>query len=363
MKDDTGGDVEPAKEYTIYFNANNGDGYMLPLTVEAGKSIQLSDNIYTRAGFVFKGWSKVQDGMVEYYDKQTISVTEDTTLYAVWEPVQSYIITYHSNTAVDEIKKVSKLPPVPGDKIYLDTNEFTNGELKFVGWSLNKDDNKVVYQDAGPVFELTSNIDLYAVWEKNPVVISFNPNGGTGEMPDLYARPGDIIKIPAPVFTRKGYLLKGAYTYNLVTYGTGMDFKVPEENVTFLTLWVEIPKDPDPVFGGNSDKYIDMDVWVKGVTVNKEDWIESNSPGLFYAVRKSNSGWYDTDQSWLNLCWAGASSNMLHWWHDINKENVKNILTIMLQKMQKNQIQCMKAGEKAEYLVIFQLNIQIMVII
>lgn len=322
-KDDTGGSVEPVKEYTIYFNANNGDGYMLPLTVEAGKSIQLSENIYTRAGFVFKGWSKVQDGAVEFQDKQYISVSENTTLYAVWEPMQAYTITYHSNTAVEEVKKVSKYPPLPGDKIYLDANEFTNGDLKFVGWSLNQNDNKVTYQDAGPLFELTSNIDLYAVWESNPVTISFNPNGGTGEMPDLYARPGDVIKIPEPVFTRKGYLLKGAYTYNLVTYGTGMDFKVPDENVTFLTLWVEIPKDPDPVFGGNSDKYIDMDVWVKGVTVNKEDWIESNSPGLFYAVRKSNSGWYDTDQSWLNLCWAGASSNMLHWWHDMNKDNVK----------------------------------------
>lgn len=310
------------ESYKVYFNSNDGDGYMLPLEFKNGESKQLTKNDFSRGGYIFKGWATSSDGSVVYYDQEIISISSDINLYAVWEVLPSYTITYHSNNGVDTIKQVTHFAPQAGNFFYLDANEFSNGESKFVGWSYSKDSDVLAYQDAGPVYELTSDIDLYAMWETNPVEITFDPRGGTGDVLVLYARAGDIIKIPPVDYHREGFLLKGAYTYNLKTYGVGVDFEVPAENVSFWTLWVELPKDPLPSFGGNNTKYKNTYVLFNGVNLKKSDWIESLTPGLYYGVWRPDAGWYDSSQWHYNLCWAGTASNIIHWWYDRNKENI-----------------------------------------
>lgn len=308
--------------YKVYFNGNNGDGYMVPLEFKNGESKQLTKNDFSRGGYIFKGWATSSDGSVVYYDQEYISISTDITLYAVWEVLPSYTITYHSNNGSDTIKQVKHFTPQAGNFFYLDANEFSNGESKFVGWSYSKDSDVLAYQDAGPVYELTSDIDLYAMWETNPVEITFDPRGGTGDVLVLYARAGDIIKIPPVDYRREGFLLKGAYTYNLKTYGVGADFEVPAENVSFWTLWVELPKEPLPSFGGNSTKYKNTYALMKGVNMTKSDWVESLTPKIYYGVWRKDAGWYDSSQWHYNLCWAGTASNIIHWWYDRNKDNI-----------------------------------------
>lgn len=309
--------------FTVYFNSNNGDGYMVPLEIKNGESKQLTKNDFSRGGYVFKGWATSSDGSVVYYDQEYISISSDINLYAVWEVLPSFTITYHSNNGTNNIKQVKHFAPNAGNFFYLDANEFSNGDNKFVGWSYSENGNDLAFQDKGPVYELTSNIDLYAMWEPNPIEITFDPRGGTGDVVVLYARTGDVIKIPPVDYYRDGFLLKGAYSYNLKTYGVGMDFEVPNENVSFWTLWVELPKEPLPSFGGNSTKYKNTYALINGVNMTKADWVESLTPKIYYGVWREDAGWYDSSQWHYNLCWAGTSSNMLHWWHDRNKDNIE----------------------------------------
>lgn len=311
--------------YTIFYNANNGDGYMVPTVSEAG-SVQLSPNIFYRPGFSFEGWSTVENGEVVYKDNATVMLYSDMNLYAVWKEVQYFTITFHANNGTDATstyKVASNLMPAK-----LPYNTFENGGKKFTGWESK--DKTIKYIDGDDTVTLSNNIDLYATWYDNPVTIKFDAFNGTDESIIIYTAAGNKINLPKADFTRNGYELLGSYTcyadevYDRV-YRFGEEYAVPNgaKEVVFSVGWRKLPEPPLPVFGGNSTKYKDTYVLFYGVNTTKSDWIESLTPGLFYGVWNKNAGWYDSSQWRYNMCWAGTSSNMLHWWYDRNKESIE----------------------------------------
>lgn len=74
-----------AQQYTLRFNANGGEGTMGNLTYTHGQDQSLTKCGFTRAGYDFLGWATAADGGVVYHDQQSLSITQDTTLYAVWK--------------------------------------------------------------------------------------------------------------------------------------------------------------------------------------------------------------------------------------------------------------------------------------
>ena len=77
--------VFEAQQYTLRFNANGGEGTMEDLTYTHGQDQSLTKCGFTRAGYDFLGWATAADGNVVYHDQQSLSITQDTTLYAVWK--------------------------------------------------------------------------------------------------------------------------------------------------------------------------------------------------------------------------------------------------------------------------------------
>lgn len=77
--------VFEAQQYTLRFNANGGEGTMEDLTYTHGQDQSLTKCGFTRAGYDFLGWATAADGNVAYHDQQSLSITQDTTLYAVWK--------------------------------------------------------------------------------------------------------------------------------------------------------------------------------------------------------------------------------------------------------------------------------------
>lgn len=77
--------VFEAQQYTLRFNANGGEGTMEDLTYTHGQDQSLTKCGFTRAGYDFLGWATAADGGVAYHDQQSLSITRDTTLYAVWK--------------------------------------------------------------------------------------------------------------------------------------------------------------------------------------------------------------------------------------------------------------------------------------
>ncbi len=105
--------VFEAQQYTLRFNANGGEGTMGDLTYTHGQDQSLTKCGFTRAGYDFLGWATAADGKVEYHDQQSLSITQDTTLYAVWkqQPNQGGSGGGHHTSGSGTQEKPDETPP------------------------------------------------------------------------------------------------------------------------------------------------------------------------------------------------------------------------------------------------------------
>lgn len=102
-----------ARQYTLHFDANGGEGTMEDLTYTHGQDQSLTKCGFTRAGYAFLGWATAADGGVVYHDQQSLSITQDTTLYAVWkqQPNQGGSGGGHHNSGSGTQEKPDETPP------------------------------------------------------------------------------------------------------------------------------------------------------------------------------------------------------------------------------------------------------------
>ncbi len=91
------------EQYAVSYDGNGAtSGSMTYQLVNGGEDVKLHTNEFTKAGYHFIGWSTRYDGNVLYENEETINVTADIILYAVWElnvidfdytgTVQSYVL-------------------------------------------------------------------------------------------------------------------------------------------------------------------------------------------------------------------------------------------------------------------------------
>ena len=102
------------------------------------------------------------------------------------------------------------------------------------------------------------------------------------------------------------------------------DFQ-PGKNLTLTYSFDE--RKPDATWGNRT-------FWVDGLKdmpePNSAAWKVYHNGGTFklrHLPWSPKYGWYDANKSYMdrldsNLCWAAASSNMIHWWIDRNRANI-----------------------------------------
>ena len=75
--------------YTVSFNANGGNGTMPDQTITVGVATVLSENTFTKSGYVFEGWATDRYGEIVYEDEALVNdianADETITLYAQWK--------------------------------------------------------------------------------------------------------------------------------------------------------------------------------------------------------------------------------------------------------------------------------------
>ncbi len=89
----------------------------------------------------------------------------------------------------------------------LSKNLFTRNGYDFKGWGRNASDISVSYSDEAEIENLTAQknalIDLYAIWWKTEITLSFDANGASGSMSAVKVKIGDTI--PLNTFVKEGY--------------------------------------------------------------------------------------------------------------------------------------------------------------
>ena len=94
------------RQYTVGFNANGGTGTVASI-VTTGTTVTLPANAFTRSKHRFDRWNTKADGSgTSYSAGQTITLSGDMTLYAIW--VQQVTVTYYKIYAAGN---TSQYPP------------------------------------------------------------------------------------------------------------------------------------------------------------------------------------------------------------------------------------------------------------
>ena len=194
--------------YTITYNLNGG-------SLAKGRTAQEKCTRYNaeitlpqmeKNGYEFLGWATSEGGEKVYDDEDTITVSADTELYALWQTV-SYGIVYELNGGtLDEENPSSYTVETPT----ITLQNPTRTSYTFAGWYTNSSftGNKITQISKGSY----GNKTLYAKWTPTTYTITYNLNGGTNdnENPASYTIESETITLAAP--TRTGYIFAGWYT-------------------------------------------------------------------------------------------------------------------------------------------------------
>ena len=227
------------KAVTVTFNANGGIGTMDPQEGVFGVPLTLNENVYTRTNYDFNGWKDSKGE--EYADKATIpasKMTENITLYAQWNKT-TFEITFNANGGT------GTMAPQFIKKTVADTlneNKFTRDGYVFTGWNTQTDGKGKAYADKAkiPAGEISDDITLYAQWESTTARVTFDPNGGSGEMePTDPVKKGEKITLPKNEFTKVKAVFVG---WNTKKDGTGTDYAdgatiTVREDITLYAKW------------------------------------------------------------------------------------------------------------------------------
>lgn len=88
-----------SSSYTLSYNANGGSG--APSSQSGAASYTISSTVPVRSGYTFIGWSTSSNAAsATYFAGESITLTQNTTLYAVWKEIpvyNAYELVYDAN--------------------------------------------------------------------------------------------------------------------------------------------------------------------------------------------------------------------------------------------------------------------------
>lgn len=152
---------------TLTYAANGGEGAPASETKalsDGSAAFTVSSTAPTRSEYTFKGWSTAADGKVQYQAGDKLTLTENTTLYAVWElnPLVKYTITYNANGGKDAPAAQSVESRTGSGVLVLSKDVPTREGYIFCGWS--QVTSGYAQFQPGDRVEIKGDVTLYALW-------------------------------------------------------------------------------------------------------------------------------------------------------------------------------------------------------
>ena len=248
-----GGSEPPAvTQFTVSFDANGGQGTMDPATVNADAEYTAPECAFTAPdGQEFDCWTNA-DGTETYPAGTSLGLLAgDTTLYAKWKdvepaPVTQFTVSFEANGGAGEMDPATVNAE---DEYTAPECAFTAPDGKEFDCWTNADGTET-YPAGTSLGLLAGDTTLYAKWkdvEPAPVThftVSFDANGGTGEMAPADVDADAEYTVPGSAFTAPAG--KVFDSWNTAADGTGtkympQDAPAIHENMTLFAQWVGAP--------------------------------------------------------------------------------------------------------------------------
>lgn len=233
---------------SINYNANALDALGTMGTDYAYKNVpvKLSTNLFARPGYKFDGWSTNPISAVVYTDAQTVTLDDNTQLYAKWsyDATQYTTITFNKNHA-DAVGGMPAQTVLKNKSTAINPNQFSRDGYLFDGWSTSSTGTKS-FEDNG-LINISTPTTLYAVWKLDPnawISVTFDKNhaDATGTMANQSMVKNKSTALNAVAFTRDGYLFTGWAESNagpvVYTDSQAVSFGTSK---TLYAVWAEDP--------------------------------------------------------------------------------------------------------------------------
>mgnify|MGYP004462736005 CR=1 FL=1 len=208
-----------------------------------GKDLKLREDIPTKDGYIFQGWTTEQYSKnVQYMPGDMFSIDANTRLYPVWKtrPEGVSVVTYNANNG-------SQTPPqqfkIKGEKLTLTSEIPVREGYRFVGWATGRQATDAQFFP-GDIYTKDEDITLYALWEAAPVTytVTYNANGGENPPKDQTKLKDIILTISKESPTRAGYNFLGWATSSSAAsaqYQPGSTYTA-NANITLYAVWEEL---------------------------------------------------------------------------------------------------------------------------
>ena len=240
--------VNAASCYTVSFDANGGSGTMEELTVCKDTIGDFSFEA-PACGFTapfakeFAGWSL--NGVV-FRPGDTIKISGNVTLKATWTDIQTYItVSFNPNGGSGTMPSIAVAVDEDGmGKFYFPECDFIPPEGKeFAGWYWADP----VFKTFQPGFLWWLEYDKYttvvlkALWKDDEkYTIKFDPNGGSGTMPDIRILPSSSgnaeLTLPECTFTPPAGM-----EFDQWNFGNPGETVYVSGSATCKAIWKEVP--------------------------------------------------------------------------------------------------------------------------
>ena len=263
-----------ADALTLTLDANDGSGSTKKITVTSGQSVRFSSygSAFTSDHATLTAFNTQADGEGTSYSVaesayKSMTVTETTTLYAVW--MDNPKITFNGNGGTTSGGDTETYQYLAGTYAYngltwefvpedstvasegsatatLDANPFTRSGYVFKGWATYAGAT-ATYADKAEVEEaftrttlfvtVWSGKTLYAVWQKVPA-ITYNMNGGSTMA--NFTENSTTITSRTPTASYSYYTFAGwstSSTATSATYTAGDNPNFASDTVTLYAVW------------------------------------------------------------------------------------------------------------------------------
>jgi len=165
--------------YTVSFNGNGSEeepveGQTASIVGVENHTVTLTENGFTRDGYLFDGWTETNDGSGTVYEDcmSNFTASSHTTLYAKWKPVEAdkIAVSFRSNGG-----NFITLQQIESGSSVTEPNVLREG-YELEGW-YTRDDFASASKVDFTTFRPTEDTILYAKWSANEYSITYKDIG------------------------------------------------------------------------------------------------------------------------------------------------------------------------------------------
>ncbi len=204
----------------LSFDGNGADSGSVDSMMQKDEPLTVPANGFARKGYTFKEWNTKADGTgTSYSSGSSLTITEDTTLYAVWETVTYHALFYMNcspseNPIKDQTFTITELASGRGAGYFWNGDIPARADYEFAGWYWDREclaPASSVTADNLPADPGTA-INFYAKWTDTVTVFFLDSvDSGTLADPASGLEKGSYVPQPADP-SRTGYSFTGWFT-------------------------------------------------------------------------------------------------------------------------------------------------------